>query len=232
MANANAVILVVEDDPPIQRFLRAALDANGYRVIDAATCAKALMLFNQMAPDAVILDLGMPDCDGIEIVRHIRKLAGTPILIVSARGHERGKIEALDAGADDYLTKPFGIGELLARLRVALRRPIRTDGPGGGMVTVGDITVNLDSREVTVAGQPVHLTPHEYRLLMVLLSNAGKVLTHKQLLKEVWGAGYGFETHYVRIYMNQLRKKIEPDPSQPRYIHTEIGVGYRLNAED
>ncbi len=221
--------MVVEDDPAIQRFLHIALEGQGYRVLKAVTYAEGMRLFGSHSPDALILDLGLPDRDGVELVREIRKLAATPILIVSARGQERGKIEAFDAGADDYLTKPFGVGEMLARLRAALRHAANATQPLSGVLEVGEVCVNLDSREVTVAGRIVHLTPHEYRLLSVLLRHAGKVLTHKQLLKETWGTGYAFETHYVRVYMNQLRKKLESDPSQPRYIHTETGVGYRFS---
>ncbi len=228
MVAAGALILVIEDDPPIRRFLHIALEGQNYRILEAATAAEGMRLFGQNSPDAIILDLGLPDRDGLTLIKDIRQLSHLPIIIVSARGQERGKIDALDAGADDYLTKPFGVGELLARLRVALRRAASTHQPDRGVLTVGDISMNLDSREVTVVGNVVHLTPHEYRLLLVLLRNAGKVMTHKQLLKETWGAGYGFETHYVRVYMNQLRKKIEPDQSQPKYIHTETGVGYRF----
>ncbi len=228
MAASGALILIIEDEPPIRRFMRISLEGQGYGVREATTAAEGLRLFGHDLPDAIILDLGLPDRDGVELIKDLRQLAQLPIIIVSARGQERGKINALDAGADDYLTKPFGVGELLARLRVALRRSANTRQPDRGVLSVGDISMNLDSREVTVTGKVVHLTPHEYRLLQVLLRNAGKVMTHKQLLKETWGAGYGFETHYVRVYMNQLRKKLEPDQSQPRYIHTETGVGYRL----
>jgi two-component system KDP operon response regulator KdpE len=228
MAASGALILIIEDDPPIRRFLRISLEGQGYGVREAATAAEGLRLFGHDLPDAIILDLGLPDRDGVELIKDLRQLAQLPIIIVSARGQELGKINALDAGADDYLTKPFGVGELLARLRVALRRAANPRQPDHGILSVGDISMNLDSREVAVTGKIVHLTPHEYRLLLVLLRNAGKVMTHKQLLKETWGAGYGFETHYVRVYMNQLRKKLERDQSQPKYIHTETGVGYRF----
>ena len=228
MVAAGALILVIEDEPPIRRFLRISLEGQAYRVLEAATAAEGLRLFGQEAPDAIILDLGLPDRDGLALIKDLRQLSPLPIIIVSARGQERGKIDALDAGADDYLTKPFGVGELFARLRVALRRTGSPHQPDRGVLTVGDISMNLDSREVTANGRIIHLTPHEYRLLFILLRNAGKVMTHKQLLKETWGAGYGFETHYVRVYMNQLRKKLEPDQSQPKYIHTETGIGYRF----
>ncbi len=228
----KALILVIEDDTAIRRFLHIALTGQHYRVVEAATADAGLREFGLQAPDMVILDLGLPDRDGMDLVRDLRQLSQVPVLIVSARGQERGKIEALDAGADDYLTKPFGAGELLARVRVALRRAATTGQTSGNILTAGEITINRDARQVTVAGRMVHLTPHEYRLLMVLLRNVGKVLTHKQLLKAVWGTSQVFETHYVRVYMNQLRKKLEPDPSQPRYILTETGVGYRFNVPE
>ena len=228
MVSAGALILVIEDEPPIRRFLRIALEGQGYRVLEGATAAEGMRQFGQDVPEAIILDLGLPDRDGVGLIKDFRQLSQLPIIIVSARGQEQGKIAALDAGADDYLTKPFGVGELLARLRVALRRASNSLQPDRGVLAVGDISINLDSRQVTVAGKVVHLTPHEYRLLSVLLRNAGKVMTHKQLLKETWGTGYAFETHYVRVYMNQLRKKLEPDQSLPKYIHTETGVGYRF----
>jgi two-component system KDP operon response regulator KdpE len=228
MSATRAIILIIEDDSAIRRFLRIALEGRQYGVIESPDATEGLRQFGDHAPEAIVLDLGLPDRDGVEVVKEIRKVSTVPIIIVSARGQESGKIEALDAGADDYLTKPFGVGELLARVRVALRRAAGAIAPVGGILTAGDVSMNLDSREVTVRGTPVHLTPHEYRLLAVLLRNAGKVLTHKQLLKETWGTGYGFETHYVRVYMNQLRKKIEPDSSRRRYIHTETGIGYRF----
>ncbi|MGC8624371.1 MAG: response regulator [Phycisphaerae bacterium] len=232
MVTSGALILVVEDDPAIRRFLRISMEGQNYRVLEGTTAAEGMRLVGQDSPDAVILDLGLPDRDGLELLKEVRQLSQVPIIIVSARGQERGKIDALDAGADDYLTKPFGVGELLARLRSALRRAADIHRPDRGTLTVGDISMNLDSREVTVGGKVVHLTPHEYRLLLALLRNAGKVMTHKQLLKETWGGGYVFETHYVRVYMNQLRKKLEPDQSQPKYIHTETGIGYRFNMDE
>ena len=225
----KALILVIEDDPAIRRFLNIALTGQQYRVQEAPTAEAGLRAFGLLPPDLVILDLGLPDREGIQALGDLRRLSKVPILIVSARGHERGKIDALDAGADDYLTKPFGVGELLARVRVALRRAAATAQPNSPKLSIGDIHVNQDARAVTVGGKPVRLTPHEYRLLMVLMRNAGKVMTHQQLLKAVWGTAHVFETHYVRVYMNQLRKKLEPNPSEPRYIMTETGVGYRLN---
>ena len=229
MVASGALILVIEDDPSIRRFLCISLEGQGYRILEGATAAEGIRRFGEASPEAVILDLGLPDRDGSALIQEIRLISPAPIIIVSARGQERGKIDALDAGADDYLTKPFGAGELLARIRAALRRAANARQPLDGVLAAGDVTMNLDSREVSAGGRTLHLTPHEYRLLAVLLRNAGKVLTHKQLLSEVWGTGYGFETHYVRVYMNQLRKKLEVDPSNPRYIHTEIGVGYRFD---
>ncbi len=228
----KALILVIEDDPAIRRFLNIALTGQQYRVQEASTAEAGLRAFGLLPPDLVILDLGLPDREGIQVLQDLRRLSKVPILIVSARGHERGKIDALDAGADDYLTKPFGVGELLARVRVALRRAAATAQPNSPNLSIGDIHVNQEARTVTVGGNPVRLTPHEYRLLIVLMRNAGKVMTHQQLLKAVWGTAHVFETHYVRVYMNQLRKKLEPEPSEPRYIMTETGVGYRLNLPD
>lgn len=228
----KALILVIEDDPAIRRFLNIALTGQQYRVQEADTAEAGLRAFGFQPPDLVILDLGLPDREGIQVLQDLRRLSKVPILIVSARGHERGKIDALDAGADDYLTKPFGVGELLARVRVALRRAAATAQPHSPILSIGDIHVNQEARAVTVGGNSVRLTPHEYRLLMVLMRNAGKVMTHQQLLKAVWGTAHVFETHYVRVYMNQLRKKLEPDPAQPRYIMTETGVGYRFNLPD
>ena len=232
MKTFKALVLVVEDDPAIRRFLSIVLAGQQYRVLEAATKEAGIRTFGLEPPDAVILDLGLPDGDGMELLRDLRRLSAVPILIVSARGQERGKIEALDAGADDYLTKPFGAGELLARLRAALRRAASARQPAGTRLAVGALGVDLESRAVTVAGKPVKLTPHEYRQLVVLMRNAGKVLTHQQLLKYVWGTTHVHETHYVRVYMNQLRKKLEANPSEPVYIMTETGVGYRIKPAD
>jgi two-component system KDP operon response regulator KdpE len=229
---AGRLVLVVEDEPQVLRFLRASLSAHGYRLAEAVTGAQALVDASTRGPDLVLLDLGLPDLDGIEVTRRIREWSAVPIVVVSARGQERDKVEALDAGADDYLTKPFGTEELLARMRVALRHAARVKGEGGEAVfEAGELRVDLAARLVFRRGEEVRLTRTEYRLLAVLVQNAGKVVTHRQLLREVWGPGSASETHYLRVYMAQLRHKIEDDPAQPRYLLTETGVGYRLRAE-
>lgn len=223
-----ASILVIDDESPIQHFLRVSLEAQGYQVVEAATGKRGLIEAASRTPDLIILDLGLPDMDGIEVTRQLREWSKAPIIVVSARGKEQDKIAALDAGADDYLTKPFGVGELMARVRVALRHAASSSDSGQPTFEIGDLHVDLSRREVTAAGRSVHLTPNEFKLLAVLVKHAGKVLTHRQLLKEVWGPGSGNETHYLRVYMNQLRQKIEADPAQPKYLLTEPGVGYRL----
>jgi two-component system KDP operon response regulator KdpE len=229
MAQLKPTILVIEDEPSLRKFLRVTLESNNYRVIEATRGEEGLRHASVGQPDLVILDLGLPDIDGVEVTRRLREWTATPILIVSARGKEQDKVEALDAGADDYLTKPFGVGELLARLRVALRHLAAVKPETGEPVfEAGGLRVDLARREVSAAGKAVRLTPNEFRLLTVLVKNAGKVLTHRYLLREVWGPGSGEETHYLRVYMNQLRQKIEPDPSRPRYLLTDAGVGYRL----
>jgi two-component system KDP operon response regulator KdpE len=226
------LVLVVEDEPQVMRFLRATLPAHGYRVLEAATGAQALVEAQTRQPDVVLLDLGLPDVDGLEVTRRIREWSRVPIVVVSARGQERDKVQALDAGADDYLTKPFGTDELLARMRVALRHAARVAGGDGEAVfEVGDLRVDLGSRLVHLRGDEVRLTRTEYRLLAALVQHAGKVLTHRQLLREVWGPGAANETHYLRVYMAQLRHKLEDDPARPRYLLTETGVGYRLRVE-
>jgi two-component system KDP operon response regulator KdpE len=222
------VILVIDDESPIQRFLRVSLEAQGYQVVEASTGKRGLVEAASRTPDLIVLDLGLPDIDGIEVARQLREWSKAPIIVVSARGKEQDKIAALDAGADDYLTKPFGVGELMARVRVALRHAASSSDSGQPTFDIGDLHVDLSRREVTAAGCSVHLTPNEFKLLAVLVKHAGKVLTHRQLLTEVWGPGSGNETHYLRVYMNQLRQKIEADPAQPKYLLTEPGVGYRL----
>jgi two-component system, OmpR family, KDP operon response regulator KdpE len=222
------LVLVVEDEPQMLRFLRPALSTMGYRLVEAGTGAEALRQAATRAPDLVLLDLGLPDLDGLEVTRRLREWSAVPIIVISARGRESDKIAALDAGADDYVTKPFGIGELLARVRVALRHAARGGEQGEPVVTLGDLVVDLDRRRVTSAERDVRLTPIEYRLLAVLVKHAGKVLTHSYLLREVWGPGYVGQTHYLRVYMAQLRRKLERDPAQPRRLLTEPGVGYRL----
>ena len=224
-------ILVIEDEPPLQRFLRVTLESQDYTVTAAATVEEGLRSAATSRPDLIILDLGLPDVDGVEVARRLREWTRTPIIVVSARGKEQDKVVALDSGADDYLTKPFGVGELLARVRVALRRTAANDDTGEPVFEAGALRVDLSRREVTVAGTPVHLTRNEFRLLAVLVKNAGRVLTHRQLLHEVWGPAASEETHYLRVYMNQLRQKLEADPARPQYLRTETGVGYRLMSQ-
>jgi len=229
MSETNVRVLVVDDEPAIQRFLRVSLSARGYVIFEATSGQAALSSVTSDRPDLVILDLGLPDMDGVEVTRLVREWTRIPIIILSVRGREADKIAALDAGADDYLTKPFGVGELLARMRVALRRAAQSgDQP---TFTSGELGVDLARRVVTVAGQEIQLTPTEYDLLRALVTNAGKVLTHRQLLREVWGMGYEQEMHILQVNVSNLRRKIEPDPSRPRYVVTEPGVGYHLRAE-
>ncbi|MGZ5068930.1 MAG: two-component system response regulator KdpE [Methylobacter sp.] len=228
MNSAKPVIVVVEDDPQICRFLRTSLGAQGFQVVEAGSGERGVIEIGTRKPDLVILDLGLPGIDGVEVIHKVREWSAVPIIVLSARSQEDNKIAALDAGADDYLTKPFGIGELLARIRVSLRHSSRIDNNGATLFRLGDLEVDLARRCVHIGGREVHLTPIEYRLLAVLIRNAGKVLTHRQLLLDVWGPAYVEHAHYVRIYMGQLRRKIETDPAQPRYLLTEAGVGYRL----
>lgn len=219
-------VLIVDDEHAIRRFLRAALSAHGYTVYEAASGEEALEAMLTGRPDIVILDLGLPGIDGLEVTRRLREWSTTPVIILSVRNDETEKIQALDAGADDYLTKPFGVGELLARLRVALRH--RTPNLGNVVLSAGDLAVDLSRRLVTLGDEQVQLTPTEYDLLKVLMTHAGKVLTHRQLLREVWGAGYEQETHLLRVNISNLRRKIEPEPARPHFILNEPGVGYRL----
>ncbi|MBE7550326.1 MAG: response regulator [Anaerolineales bacterium] len=222
-------VLVVDDERAIRRFLQVSLTANGHTVFEASNGQEALELVVVHRPDLIILDLGLPDLDGIEVVRRLREWAQTPIIILSVREHETDKIAALDAGADDYLTKPFNVGELMARLRVALRHAVHpNDTP---VFTTGELAVDLARRVVSLRGQEVQLTPTEYDLLKLLVTHAGKVLTHHQLLRQVWGIGYDDETHLLRVNISNLRRKIEADPARPAYILTEPGVGYRLRIE-
>jgi two-component system KDP operon response regulator KdpE len=213
----------------MRRFLRTALDANDYRLVEAETAKEGLAQAAARNPDVILLDLGLPDRDGLEVARELRGWSATPIIVLSARGREEDKVRALDLGADDYLTKPFGVDELLARIRVALRHAALPPGAGPGPVfEAGDLRVDLAARRVSRADQEIHLTPTEYKLLTTLVRHAGKVLTHRQLLKDVWGSNYVNQSHYVRVYMGQLRQKIEADPARPRFLLTEPGVGYRL----
>ena len=227
MSEPHAVVVVIEDEPQIRRFLRTVLPSHDIEVFEADTGERGLVEVGLRRPDVVVLDLGLPDIGGVEVVRRLREWSTVPVIILSARSDETDKITALDAGADDYVTKPFGVGELLARLRVAIRRASRTEA-GAQTFSAGAMTVDLNARRVEVAGQTVHLTPIEYRLLAQLVKHAGKVLTHRHLLKEVWGPSHVEDAHYLRIYMAQLRRKLEADPTQPRYLITEPGVGYRL----
>jgi len=231
MSDPAPKILVVEDETQMRKFLRVALASQGYLVVEAATAGEGLTAAAMHNPDVVLLDLGLPDRDGLEVVARLREWSAVPILVVSARGQESDKIAALDNGADDYLTKPFGAGELLARIRVALRRSAGRAGEPATVFSAGFLQVDLTKRQVLVHGREVHLTPIEYKLLSILIRNEGKVITHRQLLKDAWGPNSVEPTQYLRVYMAQLRRKIEPDPARPELILTEPGVGYRLRAE-
>ena len=224
-------ILVVDDEPQIRRFLRTTLEVNGYDVGLADTGRSALEQVISWRPDVLLLDLGLPEMDGIEVCRRVREWSDIPIIILSVRDREDDKVTALNLGADDYLTKPFGTGELLARIHVALRHVTQRQQPQDAVITAGDLRLNLAERQVTRGAEEIHLTPTEYELLKALATQAGKVLTHSQLLKKVWGAGQPQDLAKLRVFMNQLRRKIEDDPSQPRYIVTEPGVGYRFRGD-
>jgi len=227
MAETPATLLLIEDEPEIRRFVRATLSAEGYRVVESATGRRGLIDAGSHKPDMAIVDLGLPDVDGVEVIRRIREWSPMPIVVLSARAHERSKVEALDAGADDYVTKPFGVGELLARVRVALRHASRP-ASGAPVLRFARATVDLERRSASSGGQPVRLTPIEFRLLACLAKHLGLVVTHRTLLTEVWGPTHAGDTHYLRIYMKQLRDKLEADPARPVHLLTEIGVGYRL----
>ena len=225
------LILVIDDEPPIRRFIHASLTSHDYRVIEAAGGAEGLALAGSHVPDLVILALGLPDIDGLQVLSAIREQSALPVIILTARGQEQDKIAGLDAGADDYLTKPFSVGELAARIRVALRHHNRLpgDGPPSSVFETGELRVDLETRTVTLEGNEIPLTPIQFKLLGVFIRHAGKVITHKQLLREVWGPGATAEqAHYVRVYVHQLRHKLEKDPARPRYLLTEPWVGYRL----
>jgi two-component system, OmpR family, KDP operon response regulator KdpE len=226
------VVLVVEDERQIRRFVRDALEGEGCRVCEAETAAQGLDRAAAEKPDLVVLDLGLPDRDGVEVIRDLRGWSDMPVIILSARSDEADKIEALDAGADDYLTKPFSVGELLARTRALLRRKSRIGAEASAIATFGDVRVDFSRRSVERAGQSLHLTALEYRLLATLIAHAGKVMTHRQLLREVWGPAYVERPHYLRVYVGHLRQKIEADPAQPRHLLTETGVGYRFQLEE
>ncbi len=226
----SATILVVEDEPEIRMFLRSSLGAEGYRVVESPNGRRGTLDAGMHKPDLAIVDLGLPDFDGVEVIRRIREWSPMPIVVLSARIQERSKIDALDAGADDYVTKPFGVGELLARVRAALRHATRPSS--GKVLALGDATVDFEKRQAKRGEREIHLTPIEFRLLACLAKHLGMVVTHRQLLTEVWGPTHSEDTHYLRVYMKQLREKLEADPVQPKHLLTETGVGYRLVADD
>jgi two-component system KDP operon response regulator KdpE len=228
MSETSPVVVIVEDEPQIRRFVRGTLEAQRWHVHEAGTLKTGLVEAGTRRPDLVILDLGLPDGDGLAFLRDLRSWSQVPVIVLSARSEEVDKIAALDAGADDYLTKPFGVGELMARVRAAMRRGLRPAEAGSATFKFGEVTVELAERRVLRAGTAVHLTPIEYRLLGVLIANVGRVLTHRHLLREVWGPAHSERTHYLRIYMGHLRQKLEADVTRPRHIVTETGVGYRL----
>jgi len=227
MSETMPVVVIVEDEPQIRRFVRGTLEQQRWHVHEAGTLKAGLVEAGTRRPDLVILDLGLPDGDGLAFLRDLRTWSQVPVIVLSARSEEVDKIAALDAGADDYLTKPFGVGELMARVRAAMRRGLRP-AEASATFKFGEVTVELAERRVLRAGTPVHLTPIEYRLLGVMIANVGRVLTHRHLLREVWGPAHSERTHYLRIYMGHLRQKLEADAAQPRHIVTETGVGYRL----
>jgi two-component system, OmpR family, KDP operon response regulator KdpE len=230
---ARPEILVIEDDPQIRRFLAAMLGAEGYRYYEGVAAAEGLAQASSRQPDLVLLDLGLPDRDGIEVIRSIRQWSQVPIIVISARNHEKDKIEALDAGADDYVSKPFAPGEVSARVRAALRRAATVEkSDTSHLIAFGNISVDVAARRVTAEGVEVHLTPNEYKLLMVLIRHSGRVLTQRHLLNEVWGPEHLEEREYLRVFMSQLRHKLEKDPAHPKHLITEPGIGYRLLVED
>jgi two-component system KDP operon response regulator KdpE len=231
MTTSGPLVLVVEDEAQMRRFLRLSLANAGYQIVEAETGAEGLARAAERNPDIVLLDLGLPDQDGLSVTARLREWSKAPIIVLSARGREEDKVAALDQGADDYLTKPFGVGELLARIRVALRHAATTDS-GTSEFTAGELKVDFTRRQVLVGTEEIHLTPIEYKLLLILAKNAGRVVTHRQLLREVWGPNSVEHTHYLRVYMGQLRHKLEKNPSRPEYLVTEPGVGYRLRVRD
>jgi two-component system KDP operon response regulator KdpE len=228
MNDTSPIALIVEDEPQIRRFVRMALEGEGWQVHESETMKRGIIDAGTRKPDLIILDLGLPDGDGVTLIRDVRSWSPMPIIVLSARVDETDKITALDAGADDYLTKPFGVGELLARVRATLRRQQKGVTDGGSTLQFGSIIVDLQTRSVSRDGNQVHLTPTEYRLLSVLVANAGRVVTAPQLLREVWGPSNAENAHYLRIYMGHLRQKLEDDPAQPRHLLTETAIGYRL----
>lgn len=231
-AEPGPIVLVIEDEVPIRRFLKFTLVDHGYSFREAQTAKDGMTKVASERPDIIILDLGLPDMDGLEVTRQLREWSKVPIIILSARGQEKDKVEALDAGADDYLTKPFGVSELLARVRVALRHASRlASGQEESTFSFGDVTVDFAKRNVLMGGVEVHLTRIEYKLLNTLIKHAGKVVTHNQLLREIWGMEYSEESNYLRVYMAHLRRKLERDPARPQFFITEAGVGYRLRLD-
>ncbi|HSB34740.1 MAG TPA: response regulator [Nitrospirota bacterium] len=229
MSEEKELILLIEDEPQMRRFLRITLQSHGYRLVESETGSDGLLQAASRNPDVVLLDLGLPDMDGLEVTNRLREWAQTPIIVISAREQEQDKVKALDAGADDYLTKPFNANELLARIRVAIRHSVRSRlGRDEPVFTLDNLRVDLSQRRVFLDDKEVHLTPIEYKLLMVLIRHAGKVITHRQLLQEVWGPAHVNEVQYLRVYMTQLRHKLETDPTRPRFLMNEPGIGYRL----
>lgn len=228
MSELHPRVLIIEDDPTIRHFVRLTLSAEGHEVFEADSVHRGLIEAGTRRPDVVVLDLGLPDGDGVALIRELRTWSAVPVVVLSARSAESDKIAALDAGADDYLVKPFGAGELMARMRAQLRRHLHQTPAGDSVIRFGDVVVDLVKRHVSRAGEPLHLTPIEYKLLVSLASQPDRVITHSQLLKVVWGPGHGEDTHYVRVHMANLRKKVEAQPSMPRHLLTEAGVGYRF----
>jgi two-component system KDP operon response regulator KdpE len=228
--NAGPKVLIVDDEPQIRRFLRASLQSHDYTVLEAENGKEAVKVCTVQKPDLLILDLGLPDMDGQDVIKLVREWSTIPIIVLSIRSDDADKIEALDRGANDYVTKPFSMGELLARMRAALRQGRSEGGDGETIVTAGDISIDLGKRLITRGGTPVKLSRKEYDLLKILATHPGKVITHQQLLQEVWGPAYVEETQYLRVYMGQLRQKLERDPAAPQWLITEPGVGYRLQA--
>jgi two-component system, OmpR family, KDP operon response regulator KdpE len=231
VTEARSTILIIEDEPEIRRFLRSSLGAEGYKVVESATARRGSIDAATHKPDLAIVDLGLPDFDGVEVIRRIREWSPMPILVLSARVQERAKIDALDAGANDYVTKPFGVGELLARVRAALRHAVRVVS-GKNVLALQDAIIDLEARKATRGGKEIHLTPIEFRIIACLAQHLGMVVTHRQLLSEVWGPTHVTDTHYLRIYLKQLRDKLEIDPVRPHHFVTEKGVGYRLVADE
>jgi two-component system KDP operon response regulator KdpE len=229
---SGARVLVVDDEPEVLRLLRTALTERGYDVSAAASGEEALAAVERRLPDVILLDLMLPGISGIEVCRRVRERSAVPIVVVSARGEERDKVEALDLGADDYLTKPFGMAELLARIRAALRRSVERTSPDRAVFSAGDLRIDFERRQVWRGEEEVHLTPTEYELLKYLVQHADKALTHGMILRAVWGPEYGGESQYLRVYIPQLRRKLEADPARPRFIVTEPGVGYRFRTQD